>query len=205
MSEKRTHGSGGAGSTGTTGATDRVEDALLGHEYDGIQEYDNALPNWWLATFYLAILFSIGYWSWYHIYEKGASPAQLHAEAVAADLASRPVEVATPPPTAEEILAASKDPEVVAAGQQIFTVNCVACHGAHAEGKIGPNLTDAYWIHGGTPEDVYKVVTEGVVAKGMVPWKDALGPTRIRQVVAYMWTLRNTNVAGKAPEGQKAE
>lgn len=181
-----------------------VEDALLGHSFDGIQEFDNALPNWWLATFYIAILFSIGYWGWYHIYGQGAHPVTAYESALAAEAAARPSEAVASVPSDEELLASAADPAVVESGKALFTTNCVACHGTQAEGKIGPNLTDAFWIHGGTPSAIYTVISEGVPAKGMVPWKGVLGAARMRQVTAYVLSLRNTNVAGKAPEGERA-
>jgi hypothetical protein len=70
-------------------------------------------------------------------------------------------------------------------------------------GSVGPNLTDDYWIHGPEPMDQYRVVMDGVTAKGMAAWGNQLGPTRVESVVAYLQTLRGQNVpGGKAPEGE---
>jgi cytochrome c oxidase cbb3-type subunit 3 len=66
---------------------------------------------------------------------------------------------------------------------------------------VGPNLTDSYWIHGSTPLDIHTTVTDGVPEKGMVAWGNQLGPSRVQAVVAYVLTLKNTEVPGKAPEG----
>jgi mono/diheme cytochrome c family protein len=88
-------------------------------------------------------------------------------------------------------------------GRQVFEkMNCVACHTANGGGNIGPNLTDNAWIHGGRATQIYRVVLEGVPAKGMVAWGPQLGDERVQSVVAYVLTLRNTNVpGGKAPQG----
>ncbi len=78
-------------------------------------------------------------------------------------------------------------------------------HAPTAAGRSAPNLTDNRWIHGGAPLQIYRTVLEGVPAKGMVAWGPQLGPEeKVRQVVAYVLTLRNTNVAGgKAPQGER--
>ena len=81
---------------------------------------------------------------------------------------------------------------------------CFACHDAKGQGReaLGPNLTDKYWVHGGAPIDIHATVTNGVAAKGMPPWTPILGETGVNQVVAYILTIRNTEVPGKAPEGE---
>ena len=102
--------------------------------------------------------------------------------------------------TPEMILAAVNDPKALEAGKAVFTANCVACHGAAANGLVGPNLTDNYYLHGYGPTNVYKVITKGVAAKGMPPW-GFLGEEKIKQVVAYVLSLEGKNVEGKAPQG----
>ena len=73
-------------------------------------------------------------------------------------------------------------------------------------GNIGPNLTDAYWIHGSKPIDIFHTVIDGVPAKGMPTWGPQLGDDRIESVVAYVLSIRDTNVpAGKAPQGDRVE
>ena len=63
-------------------------------------------------------------------------------------------------------------------------------------GNIGPNLTDGYWLHGGQADDIYKIVTEGVPGKGMPTWGPVLGDERVAAVVAYVISIRGTNVPG---------
>ena len=76
------------------------------------------------------------------------------------------------------------------------------CHVADGGGLIGPNLTDAYWIHGGTIDQVHATVINGVLAKGMPAWGKMLPGKEVDEVVAYVWTLQGTKPgAPKAPEG----
>lgn len=102
--------------------------------------------------------------------------------------------------TPEAILAASKDPAQLEAGKAAFATTCVACHGPAGAGLVGPNLTDTYALHGFGPVAVYKVISQGVGAKGMPPW-NALGEEKLTQLTAYVMSLYGTNVAGKAPQG----
>lgn len=178
-------------------------DLDMGHDYDGIRELDHKLPNWWLATFYLVIVFSFGYWGYYHILEAG--PLQMEAyqiemaqaeEAAAARAAERG-EI-----TDESLLALQDDAAVVSAGQTTYTQFCAACHGGQGEGGIGPNLTDDAWLHGGKPTDILQVVEQGVPAAGMPAWKPVLGAEKVEQVTAFLLTIKGQNVPGKAPEGQ---
>ena len=91
-------------------------------------------------------------------------------------------------------------------GRAVFVSTCAPCHRADGGGNIGPNLTDAYWIHGSKPLDIFRTVTEGVPAKGMPTWGPQLGEQRVESVVAYVLSIRGTNVpAGKAPQGDLVE
>jgi len=90
----------------------------------------------------------------------------------------------------------------IAKGKATFESQCVTCHGASGEGKVGPNLTDKYWKHGGDIKDLFKTVKLGVSGTGMKSWKSDLSPMTIAQVTSYILTLQGTNPAGgKAPEG----
>lgn len=102
--------------------------------------------------------------------------------------------------TPELLAAAVADSTQVSKGKAEFAVVCAACHGPQANGLVGPNLTDVYVKHGRAPMDVYKVLSAGVVAKGMPPWGH-LGPEKLTGLTAYVISLVGTNVAGKAPEG----
>jgi cytochrome c oxidase cbb3-type subunit 3 len=81
---------------------------------------------------------------------------------------------------------ATVTPDLVEAGKTVFQSNCVACHGADLHGGIGPNLTDATWIHGGRLDEIVHTVTNGVPEKGMPTWGPVLGPQKVAQVAAFV-------------------
>lgn len=174
---------------------------LIDHEIDGIQELDNLLPRWWVWLFYLSIAFAVVYMLYYHVfdwgdpslvkYKKEMAHAQAQLELMRGD---EPDPLANPEPSA--------DPAVLASGASLFARNCMICHGDKGQGGIGPNLTDDYFIHGGTFADKVHVIREGVPAKGMIPWKTTLKPDEILAVASHVNSLVGTNPANpKAPEG----
>ncbi len=173
------------------------------HEVDGIQEYDNKLPNWWLYILYGSVVFGFGYWFTYQTagfadLPRAAYEAEMDRAAAAAP--KKTGGAVTP----ELLITLSKDRGTLAQGKQIFTQTCAACHRADGGGVVGPNLTDEFWLHGAAPEKVYKTISEGVPDKGMLAWGPQLGPDRVQAVAAYVISLRNTNVpAGKAPQGER--
>lgn len=161
---------------------------LREHVFDGIQEYDNKLPNWWLMTFYGAIVFSVAYWFVYHISEAGAMPEE--------KLVARQARAAAHAAQAGEsnfsngrLIDMSLESDLVASGQTAFTSNCTACHGADASGGIGPDLSDGDWIHGKEPTQILHVIRDGVAAKGMPAWKGVLGDTRTAEITAFLISL----------------
>ena len=176
------------------------EDRLLDHEYDGIKEYDNPLPRWWLWIFYATIVFVPLYYVLPgRLGENGGNVAEYDAE-VAAYKSGQPA--APPTISSEALLALSKDREAVEEGREVYARNCVACHGADGGGVIGPNLTDDAWINGGAPSAIHYTVVVGVLAKGMPGWERLLKPEELDQVVAYVISLQGTKPATpKAPEG----
>jgi cytochrome c oxidase cbb3-type subunit 3 len=175
------------------------------HEVDGIQEYDNKLPNWWLYTLYGAMLFGAGYWFHYQTSGFGDLPRveyQHDMDRAAAAEAERIKSSGVI--TAESLAALAKDKNTVAQGKQIFTTTCVACHRADGGGVVGPNLTDEFWLHGSAPDKIYKTITGGVPDKGMPAWGPQLGIDRVQAVTAYVVSIRGTNVPnGKAPQGTR--
>lgn len=173
-------------------------DVDSGHDYDGIREFDNPLPNWWLATLYGAIVFGFGYWCFYQVFGGTSLRAQLEKDqAVAAERVN-----ADQPITDETLLAMAHKPEVRDV-QPMFVQMCSPCHNADGSGKIGPNLTDEYWLHGDKPSEIFKTIEEGVIAKGMPSWGPLLGREKVKQLASYVVSIENSNKPGKAPEGKK--
>jgi len=175
------------------------------HEYDGIIEHDNQLPNWWLAILYGTVVFALGYWFYYQVLKVGDSIEKNYQTEMAADYAAaaeRARRAGTV--TAESLNALARDRATVSEGRQVFSQNCASCHLPTGGGIIGPNLTDEYWLNGGGPTQIFRTVNDGVVAKGMPAWGAQLGAQRTRSVVAFLLTLRNTNVSGgKPPQGER--
>jgi cytochrome c oxidase cbb3-type subunit 3 len=188
--------------------SERHRDVLMDHEYDGIQEYDNPVPAWLAYMFYVTIAFSAVY-TLYYGFNQGPSIQSAYLEEsrqLEAQWAEYYKNNPMVPPTTDELVAAAKSPDLVAAGEKQFRTSCAACHGERGEGLIGPNLADRHWIHGGKLTEIYTTVVNGVAGKGMPPWGRALPPDRLKGVVAYVRTLQGTNPpGGKAPEGQLVE
>jgi cytochrome c oxidase cbb3-type subunit 3 len=175
------------------------------HVYDDIVEHDNKLPLWWQLTLYGAVVFALCYWFGRRL---GAieSPAQAYQSDMAVEHAAE-AERARARGTIDDAMlsAIAKDPATLAQGKDVFVSTCSPCHKPDGGGNIGPNLTDAYWIHGNRPTDIYKTVTDGIPAKGMPTWTPVLGEQRVEAVVAYVLSIENTNVpGGKAPQGELA-
>jgi len=177
------------------------EDTII-HEVDGIAEYDNKLPNWWLYTLYGTIVFAYAYWYVYQTAGIGASPAQAYEAEVERAAAAMAMQIKVGEATPEALMTLSKDPNALALGKQVFVSTCAACHRADGGGLVGPNLTDDFWIHGAAPEKVFKTISGGVPDKGMPAWLPQLGALKTQAVTAYVITLRGTHAAGgKAQQG----
>ena len=169
-----------------------TEPEVRPHAFDGIREFNQRLPNWWLFTLYAAIVFWIGYWTyyeWLHVGPQGAKRVELALARIEAQKLAASAAAVTDD---KGLWAMSRNAVVVEAGRQTFNANCVACHLQSLRGKsespaaIGPDLTDQVWIHGGKPTDVYRTVTQGVPEKGMPTWGPVLGPKRIAEAVAFV-------------------
>jgi cytochrome c oxidase cbb3-type subunit III len=174
------------------------------HEVDGIEEYDNQLPRWWLYTFYGSIAFAALYWYAYETGRFADGPQKVYeaeVERARAEAASR---IKVGEATAESLTAMAQDPSAVALGKQVFASTCAACHRADGGGNVGPNLTDDYWLHGSAPDKIYKTIANGVPDKGMPAWLPQLGALKTQAVASYVLGLRGTSVPkGKAPQGER--
>jgi cytochrome c oxidase cbb3-type subunit 3 len=163
-----------------------------GHEWDGLREYNNPMPRWWLGLFYLSIVAALVYlllypglgnfkgllgWT-----QTGAYEAEVAA--VEADVAPLFAKYAATP-----IPDLARDPAAMATGRRLFVTNCAVCHGADGHGSRGfPNLADDNWQWGGSPEQIEQTITQGRQA-AMIPWGAALGEDGVKAVATYVRSL----------------
>lgn len=176
---------------------------LLEHNYDGIQEYDNPLPRWWVVLFWITIVFTPLYFLYYHW-----GPGMLTIEAYNQDMIAYYDQqaqqfLAMGEVTEKTLIDLQQKSSMMAGAKALFQTKCSPCHGMNGEGNIGPNLTDDYWLHGNKLTDIYHTVMEGVPSKGMLSWKTQLGPAELLSVAAYVGTLRGSNPPNpKKPQGE---
>lgn len=179
-----------------------IKDKLTDHEYDGIKEYDNPLPRWWLLTFYMTIVFAVIY---YGYFEMGSGNSIAKEYEIAKAELDKAAPAAAPAMDANALAEKTKNPAVIAAGKEVFAAKCAACHAPDGGGLVGPNLTDNYWIHGdGSATAVSKVIREGVPEKGMLAWQTLLKEDELVAVTAFVVSLKGSKPANpKAPQGNE--
>jgi cytochrome c oxidase cbb3-type subunit 3 len=184
------------------------KDLVMEHTFDGIAELDNPTPAWFMVLFYGTITFAIVYLLSYHVF--GWAPLQdeeytielKQAEEAKTAMLLKPGNAANK--VNENNVELSKDPAVLQSASLLFKSTCAPCHGENAQGIVGPNLTDAYWLHGGTVKDVFKTIKYGVPEKGMIAWEKTIRPKQIAELASYILSLQGSNPAGaKAPQGTK--
>lgn len=170
------------------------------HTFDGIQEFDNRLPNWWLWTLYLACIFSVAYWVYYHTIGFGDLPGEAYVVEQRAAAARLEAQLAANPVNDEMLLKLAKEPAFVAEGEKIFKdpTKCALCHKPDGSGLIGPNLTDDVWIYGAKPMDIYTSILKGR-PRGMLA-HESFGTGFVQRSTAYVLSIKNTNLPGKPPE-----
>jgi len=174
---------------------------LLDHEYDGIQEYDQRLPNWWLITLYGAIAFSVVYWFFYFQSNVGTSDIeQLQARMAAIEAAN--LEATLAMLDNDNLWKMSENDQFVTAGRETYQSICYTCHGPNLEGGIGFNLVDNEWIHGSQPVDIYNTVDKGIAGTGMQAWGPTIGPKKVAEVVAFVLSHHSPETIGGSDSGQ---
>lgn len=172
-------------------------DKTTGHEYDGIEEYDNPLPAWWFYMFVLTIVWGIGYlvvfpgmgnfpgllgWTQVGQHEREVSAADERFRAMRDRYLALPV---------EEI---ASDPVVRKMGMRMFANNCAQCHGADAKGSYGfPNLADGDWIFGDSAAEIKTTITQGRQA-AMPAWGSIIGEKGVTDVTAYVLSINGREV-----------
>lgn len=180
------------------------KEMMLDHSYDGIVELDNHMPPWLVNVFYITIAFAVVYFTYYSVLGLGQTQLEEYAEEQRVAAIKIEAYKATLANLIDEnTVEFDESAAALAAGKSIFSANCAACHAADGGGGVGPNFTDEYWIHGGSINDIFRIVKYGVPAKGMIPWQDQLSPEEMQQVSSYIKTLVGTTPANpKAPEGE---
>ena len=183
------------------------EKLMEDHDYDGIKELNNPLPGWWLMTFYITVIFAVIYFAYYQLFGGPTLDQELNTQMSSIMKEQKKTEAAQGAKTQADYAVLLSNPEVIAKGKAEFLTKCMPCHGDKAQGIIGPNLTDDYWIHGdGTIPAILTVMNTGVPEKGMPPWKGVIPPDLQEDVAAYVYSIHGTNPPGaKAPQGEKIE
>ncbi len=173
-----------------------------GHEYDGIKELDNRLPPWLKYLFYASIIFSFAYLMLVFIFEDDSilQEKEYQNEMAAIQQAQEQQDI-----EAEKVVPIPKtEAQILGEGKNTYDNTCMVCHGKFGQGLVGPNLTDEYWIHGGSMEDMTNIVLNGVIEKGMISYSNQLSKSQIESVLIYIQSLQGTNPSdAKAPDGEK--
>ncbi len=222
-------------------ARKKKQDEVFDHDFDGIQEYDNDMPSWWINLFWITIVFALVYLLWFHVTGIGDSSTVRYMKQVDENYTRMPGDQgsnllasifkpehspwyvpcpevtqaslfgAGPATAVEEVDEGPMDSTVVmladdaslATGKAIYDQYCFSCHGKFGEGGIGPNMTDEYWLYGGSFPEVVHRVKKGVPLKGMIAWERSISPDQVIQVSSYVMSLQGTNPPnGKAPQGE---
>ncbi|SDU11180.1 cytochrome-c oxidase, cbb3-type subunit III [Halopseudomonas salegens] len=171
------------------GQRSNTTEETVGHNFDGIEEYDNPLPRWWFMLFIATIVFGVIYlalypglgkfpglrgWTQITQYEAEVERAEEQFAPIFARFADMPV---------EEV---AQDDEALRIGQRLFATNCSVCHGSDARGSFGfPSLADSDWIWGGSPDQIRTTLERGRQA-AMPAWQQVLGDDGIRNTAGYV-------------------
>ncbi|MFG0316372.1 MAG: cbb3-type cytochrome c oxidase N-terminal domain-containing protein [Planctomycetota bacterium JB042] len=177
------------------------EEILRDHSYDGIQEYDNPLPGWWVWTWIATIVFCFPYLAYYHGAE-GRTLGDEYEQEVAEFADMLLATYGELEPDRETLAKYMTDPVAMAGMKSLFKSKCTQCHRADGSGMVGPNLTDDSWLHVKEMPDIFTVLDQGVEAKGMPAWGPQLSKTQIVLMSAYVASLRETPKPGKEPQGE---
>jgi cytochrome c oxidase cbb3-type subunit 3 len=182
---------------------EKEHDIMLDHDYDGIRELDNNLPPWWKYGFYVTIVVAFLYVWYYHAGGNGPSSYDEYVAEVKKGDAEKAAYLAKSANNVDENTVKMGDAASIASGMNLFQASCAACHAKDGGGGVGPNLTDDYWLHGGSLQDVFKSVKYGWSDKGMKAWKDDFSPKQIADITTYIKSIRGT--APAAPKEKQGE
>lgn len=190
----------------TPGEPEIQADLLTGHNYDGIQEYDNPTPAWWTWIFLVSVAFTPIYLLFTLMSDGHLTPHGEYERAYVANLEKKFGELGTLEADAPTILKYARDEQWSAFGKNVFQTHCVSCHGANAQGNSAPNLTDNHFLNVKSVADIGTVVIEGANNGAMPAWGNRLHPNEVVLVSSYVASLKGTNASGgKGPEGELIE
>ncbi|TAE80037.1 MAG: cytochrome C [Bacteroidetes bacterium] len=180
------------------------KDVELDHDFDGIKELNNPIPFWFNLLFYGTIVIGFIYMLVFHVFETGVLQAKEYEnELTKAEIDKKEYVKKAGNLVDENNVVLLTDASRVQSGLTTYTAKCAVCHGDKGEGKVGPNLTDQYWLHGGDMRSVFSTIKYGVPSKGMVAWQNSLNGGQIQELASYIMTLQGTNPPGsKEPQGE---
>lgn len=185
---------------------EKEADVMLDHNYDGIRELDNALPPWWKYGFYITIVMAVVYLLNFHVFGMGKNPDEEYVAEMEKARIEKEVYESMNKDKIDEKNVPMADANGIANGMNLFEANCIACHLKGGAGSVGPNLTDDYWIHKGSLNDIYNTIKNGYPDKGMQAWSNKFNPKEISQLASYIKSLRGTNPPNaKLPQGDLYE
>ena len=176
----------------------------LGHDYDGIRELDNPMPPWWLAGFFISIVFAVVYLFHYHVLGTGDLQEVEYAKVMERENAKVKEYLKAQAMDVDETNATFMTDEAdLMKGKALFINNCAVCHKENGGGEVGPNLTDDYWVYGNDIKDIFKIIKKGA-PNGMPEHQSKFNPIQIQQVASYVLTLDKVSPedGGKEPEGE---
>ncbi len=187
-------------------SVEEEKDILLDHDYDGIKELNNALPPWWKYGFYFTIVVAFVYMLNFHVFGTGKNPTEEYQEEMVKAQSDLEQYNSKNADRVDENNIQMPGAEGLSAAKEIFNTVCWTCHGKMGEGGAGPNLTDNYWLHKGSLNDIYQSVKHGYPDKGMQAWEKNYNQKEINNLAGYIKTLHGTNPPNaKAPQGDLFE
>ncbi|MBI1373287.1 MAG: c-type cytochrome [Phycisphaera sp.] len=180
----------------------KYKDILTGHNYDGIQEYDNPTPGWWWLVFHCCIAFAVCYFVFFHISIYGWTRDEAYSAEVKRNFDKQFAALGQLEVNGETIARFLNEPQWLDVGRTVFQTNCISCHGKQGEGLVGPNMTDDRYKNIKQIGDFGTVISNGAAKGAMPAWKTRLSPNEIVLVASYVASLRGQNLSGpRPPEG----
>jgi cytochrome c oxidase cbb3-type subunit 3 len=178
------------------------ENPMENHEADGIQEFDNNLPRWWLYGFYFTMIFAVAYMIQYHVLADGKVSANEYKQELAEAKIKYKLDDSKTV-KAGRTLVAFTDATNLEAGKKLFTgANlCYTCHREDLGGLVGPNLTDDKWMHGCSLDSIVASIEHGYPEKGMLPYGNntKLSDEQVLQIASFVLSKRGTNPPNPKP------